>query len=160
MAFPVQRLRRLRKTKSLRLLTQETRLVSSDFILPLFVADNLKKPEAIDSMPGVQRHSVDSLIREADLAHSLGVPAVVLFGIPRKKNVSASEAYQAEGIIQKTVRRLKKEIPSLVVITDVCACEYTSHGHCGILEGGKWPMIQLLGCFKKLPFPMLKPVRT
>jgi porphobilinogen synthase len=131
-------------------LTQETRPVSSDFILPLFVAENLKKPEAIGSMPGVQRHSVDSLIREADLAHSLGIPAVVLFGIPRKKNASASEAYQAEGIIQKTVRRLKKEIPSLVVITDVCACEYTSHGHCGILERGQVANDPTLGLLQKI----------
>ena len=137
MPFPIQRLRRLRKTKSLRFLTQETRLAPSDFILPLFVAEGLKKPETIDSMPGVLQHSLDSLVREAGLAHSLGVPAVVLFGVPRKKDSLASEAYRPEGIVQKAVRRIKKEIPSLIVITDVCACEYTSHGHCGILEKGE-----------------------
>jgi porphobilinogen synthase len=136
MTFPIQRLRRLRRTKALRLLTQETKLSSSDFILPLFVVEGLKKPEAITSMPGVERHSLDSLVREANLAHALGIPAVLLFGIPKKKDVGATEAYRAEGIIQKAVRRLKKEIPSLVVITDVCACEYTSHGHCGILKNG------------------------
>ena len=136
MTFPIQRLRRLRRTKALRLLTQETKLTSSDFILPLFVVEGLKKPEPIASMPGVERHSLDSLVREADSAHALGVPAVLLFGIPKKKDAIATEAYRAEGIIQKAVRRLKKEIPSLVVITDVCACEYTSHGHCGILKNG------------------------
>jgi porphobilinogen synthase len=136
MSFPNQRLRRLRRTKALRLLTQETRLSPSDFILPLFVVEGLKKPEPIISMPGVDRHSLDSLVREAASAHSLDIPAVLLFGVPKKKDSTATEAYRAEGIVQKAVRRLKKEIPSLVVITDVCACEYTSHGHCGIFEKG------------------------
>ena len=136
MSFPNQRLRRLRRTKALRLLTQETRLSPSDFILPLFVVEGLKKPEPIISMPGVDRHSLDSLVREAALAHSLGIPAVLLFGVPKKKDFTATEAYRAEGIVQKAVRRLKKELPSLVVITDVCACEYTSHGHCGIVLKG------------------------
>jgi porphobilinogen synthase len=136
MSFPNQRLRRLRRTKALRLLTQETRLSPSDFILPLFVVEGLKKPEPIISMPGVERHSLDSLVREAASAHSLGIPAVLLFGVPKKKDSTATESYRAEGIVQKAVRRLKKEIPSLVVITDVCACEYTSHGHCGILHKG------------------------
>jgi porphobilinogen synthase len=134
MSFPVHRLRRLRKTKYLRALVQETRLGPSDFILPLFVAEGIKAPEVIPSMPGVQRHTLGSLVREAHNAHSLGVPAVLLFGIPKTKDKAASEAHKKTGIIQKSIQLLKKEIPSLVVITDVCACEYTSHGHCGILE--------------------------
>ncbi|HET9870443.1 MAG TPA: porphobilinogen synthase [bacterium] len=150
MAFPIQRLRRLRRTPGLRLLTQETRLAPSDFILPLFVAEGLSKPEPIPSMPGVDRHSLDSLVREASRAHVLGVPAVLLFGVPKKKDVKASEAYRPEGIVQKAVRRLKREIPSLVVITDVCACEYTSHGHCGLLQGKEVANDPTLGLLAKI----------
>ncbi|HVM32058.1 MAG TPA: porphobilinogen synthase [bacterium] len=150
MAFPTQRLRRLRRTRALRLLTQETRLSPSDFILPLFVVEGLKKPESIVSMPGVERHSLDSLVREAGQAHALGVPAVLLFGVPKKKDAAATEAYRSEGIVQKAVRRLKKEIPSLVVITDVCACEYTSHGHCGIIQKGEVANDPTLGLLRKI----------
>jgi porphobilinogen synthase len=134
MAFPTNRLRRLRKTESLRQLFQETRPVASDFILPLFVKEGTKSPEAISSMPGVNRHSLTSLVREASSAFSLGIPGVILFGLPRSKDPKATEAYNKNGIIQKAIRILKKELPGLVVITDVCACEYTSHGHCGILD--------------------------
>src|SRR5579859_3123214 len=118
MSFPTHRMRRLRKTKYLRALVQETRLMPSDFILPLFVAEGIKAPEAIPSMPEVRRHSLSSLIREAQGAHALGVPAVLLFGIPAKKDKAATEAYKKTGIIQRAVQLLKKEIPSLVVITD------------------------------------------
>ncbi len=134
MAFPTNRLRRLRKTESLRQLFQETRPVASDFILPLFVKEGIKSPEAISSMPGVNRHSMTSLVREASSAFSLGIPGVILFGLPRSKDPKATEAYNKNGVIQKAIRTLKKELPGLVVITDVCACEYTSLGHCGILE--------------------------
>ncbi len=136
MAFPIHRMRRYRKTKALRRLFEETRLGPADFILPLFVAEGLKSPQSIESMPGVQRHSFSSLVREAVSAHDLGVPAVLLFGLPTKKDSQATEAYNKNGVIQKAVRLLKKEVPNLAVITDVCACEYTSHGHCGILRGG------------------------
>lgn len=141
-------MRRLRRTKALRGLFEETMLGARDFILPLFVAEGLKSPEAISSMPGVFRRSLSSLVREAASAHALGIPAVLLFGIPIKKDPSAKEAYNSNGIIQKAVRVLKKEIPSLVVITDVCACEYTSHGHCGIISKGEVqndPTLVLLG---------------
>ena len=135
MSFPIQRMRRYRKTKTLRRLFQETRLASSDFILPLFVDEGLKSSESISSMPGVQRHGLSTLAREASSAYKSGIQAVLLFGIPRKKDSQAKEAHNPQGVIQKAVKLLKKETPDLAVITDVCACEYTSHGHCGILDG-------------------------
>ena len=135
MGFPIHRMRRYRKTKVLRRLFEETRLGPTDFILPLFVAEGLKSPVAINSMPGVYRHSFSSLVREASSAQALGIPAVLLFGLPLKKDPQAKEAYNKNGVIQKAVRLLKKEVPAMAVITDVCACEYTSHGHCGILKG-------------------------
>ncbi len=134
MTFPIHRMRRLRSTPALRDLFQETKPHTSDFILPLFVDENLKTPQAVGSMPGVFRHTLNSLTHEAERAHSLGIPAVLLFGIPKTKDVLGSEAYRKTGMLQKAVRTLKKEVPSLAVITDVCACEYTSHGHCGILQ--------------------------
>jgi porphobilinogen synthase len=150
MPFPIHRMRRLRKTKALRNLFEETRLHRSDFILPLFVEEGLKSPEPISSMPGVQRHSFDSLVHEAASAHKLGVPAVLLFGIPKKKDSGAHPAYQKNGVIQKAVRLLKKEIPDLAVITDVCACEYTSHGHCGIIVKGDVDNDQTLVLLQKI----------
>jgi len=135
MSYPTNRMRRMRKTKGIRALFQETRLSASDFVLPLFVVEGLKGSEAIDSMPGVRRHSLTSLIHEAKQAYSLGIPAVLLFGLPKAKDALGTQAYAKAGIVQKAVRLLKKEIPGLVVITDVCACEYTSHGHCGVLNG-------------------------
>src|SRR5581483_10577425 len=136
MSYPIQRTRRLRKTKALRGLFDETRLGPADFILPLFVAEGIKSPEPISSMPGVQRHSFSSLVKEAGAAYRLGLPAVLLFGIPKRKDNAAKGSYSDHGVIPKAVRLIKKEIPELVVITDVCACEYTSHGHCGILGQG------------------------
>jgi porphobilinogen synthase len=136
MTFPIQRMRRLRNTKTIRDLFQETRPQASDFILPLFVDENLKSPQAIVSMPGVYRHTATSLIREAEKAHALGIQAVLLFGLPKKKDNQATEAYRKTGVVQKAIRDLKKSTPSLAVITDVCACEYTAHGHCGIIEKG------------------------
>jgi porphobilinogen synthase len=135
MAFPVQRMRRLRSNKTIRNLFQETRPQTSDFILPLFVDEKLKSPQAITSMPGVFRHSFSSVVKEAEKAHRLGIQAVLLFGLPQSKDAQATEAYRKDGVVQKATRLLKKNIPSLAVITDVCACEYTSHGHCGIIQG-------------------------
>jgi porphobilinogen synthase len=137
MSFPEHRMRRIRRTPTLRRLFEEVRLVPADFVLPLFVEEGLKSPQPVTSMPGVERHTFASLVREARTAHSLGIQAVLLFGLPHRKDAAALQAFKANGVIQKTVRLLKKEIPSLAVITDVCACEYTSHGHCGILEGGE-----------------------
>lgn len=150
MSFPIQRMRRYRKTKTLRRLFEETRLGPTDFILPLFVAEGLKSPEPISSMQGVMRHSLSSLAREASAAHRLGIQAVLLFGIPKKKDALAKEAYNPSGIIQKAVKLLKRELTELAVITDVCACEYTSHGHCGIISKGDVDNDQTLGLLQKI----------
>lgn len=134
--FPVYRPRRLRQSRALRALVRETSLCSSRFVLPLFVRHGRKIRQPVASMPGVFQLSPDELLREATAAHAAGVPAVLLFGLPERKDEKASEAWAANGIIPQTVRLLKKELPELVVITDVCLCEYTSHGHCGIVRPG------------------------
>lgn len=132
--FPVYRPRRLRQTPVLRRLVSETQLDSAKFVLPLFARSGRKLREPIRSMPGVFQLSPDEVVKEAQAAHSVGVPAVLLFGIPDKKDEKASGAYARNGIVQQTVRLLKKELPDLLVITDVCLCEYMSHGHCGIVS--------------------------
>jgi porphobilinogen synthase len=136
MAFPVQRLRRLRTSETMRRLVRETRLASSQFILPLFVCPGEGVRKEIRSMPGVAQLSVDSVVREGEEAKSLGLGGVILFGIPEEKDELASGAYAEHGITQRAVRAIKREVPSLLVITDVCNCEYTSHGHCGWIANG------------------------
>jgi porphobilinogen synthase len=136
-SFPVCRLRRLRRTPALRSLVRETRLHASQLVLPLFVRAGRKLRRTIYAMPGVFQLSPDELLREAARAYESGVPAVLLFGIPEKKDDRASGAYAANGIVQQAVRLLKKELPKLIVITDVCLCEYMRHGHCGVVVGGK-----------------------
>jgi porphobilinogen synthase len=133
--YPVKRLRRLRYNPLLRDMVRETELSKNDFIYPLFVVtgDNIKKE--IKSMPGIYQLSVDHLIKECEEVASLGIPAVILFGIPAHKDETGSEAYDPGGIIQRAVRAIKSEVKDLLVITDVCMCEYTSHGHCGVLKG-------------------------
>jgi porphobilinogen synthase len=135
--FPVSRPRRLRQSPALRRLVAETSLNVSQLVLPLFARAGKKLRRPVDAMPGVFQLSPDEIVREAAAAHALGIPAVLLFGIPDKKDTKASGAYAKNGIVQQTVRLLKKEIPSLLVITDVCLCEYMEHGHCGIVQGGK-----------------------
>src|SRR5450759_2901618 len=135
--FPAYRPRRLRQSAALRQLVAETHLTASQLVLPLFVRAGRKICRPIAAMPGVFQLSPDELLREALRAHTLGVPAVLLFGIPDKKDAKASGAYAANGIVQQTVRLLKKELPQLLVITDVCLCEYMEHGHCGIVQRGK-----------------------
>ena len=135
--FPVSRPRRLRSSPALRRLVAETQLNISSLVLPLFVRSGKKFRAPVGSMPGVFQLSPDEIVREAAAAHALGVPAVLLFGIPDKKDAKASGAYAKNGIVQQTVRLLKKELPSLLVITDVCLCEYMAHGHCGIVHGEK-----------------------
>jgi len=132
--FPVYRPRRLRQSPAVRKLVCETRLSVEQLVLPLFARSGRKLRREIDAMPGVFQLSPDEVLREAARAHALGVPAVLLFGIPDKKNAKASGAYAKNGIVQQTVRLLKKELPELLVITDVCLCEYMEHGHCGIVE--------------------------
>jgi len=135
--FPSYRPRRMRQNAALRRMVSETSLETSRLVLPLFVRPGRKVRRPVASMPGVFQLSPDELLRDAAGAHALGVPAVLLFGIPDSKDARASGAYAAKGIVQQTVRLLKKELPDLLVITDVCLCEYMEHGHCGIVQRDK-----------------------
>ncbi len=135
--FPSYRLRRLRQSAALRRLVSETQLSAAHLVLPLFVRDGRRVRRPIHAMPGVFQLSPDELLREAVRAWESGVPAVLLFGIPAKKDAKASGAYAAKGIVQQAVRLLKKELPQLLVITDVCLCEYMEHGHCGLVHRDK-----------------------
>ena len=136
-AFPTLRPRRLRRTPALRRLVAETRLSVEQLVLPLFVRSGRKLRRPVAAMPGVFQLSPDEVIKEVTRACSWNVPAVLLFGIPTRKDAKASGAYARNGIVQQTVRLLKKELPDLLVITDVCLCEYMSHGHCGVVAGNK-----------------------
>jgi porphobilinogen synthase len=133
--FPIQRLRRLRYNPLVREMIAETALSVKDFIMPLFVVPGNNIKNEIKSMPGNYHLSVDNLVKECKEIEGLGVPAIILFGIPSHKDETGSEAYDDNGIIQQAVRAIKKECKNLLVITDVCMCEYTSHGHCGVLNG-------------------------
>ena len=135
--FPTYRPRRLRQSPALRQLVRETHLHVGQLVLPLFVRNGRKLRRPIAAMPGVFQLSPDELLREAARAHELGVPAVLLFGIPDRKDARASGAYAANGIVQQAVRLLKQELPQLLVITDVCLCEYMEHGHCGIVRNDR-----------------------
>jgi porphobilinogen synthase len=137
MGFPQYRLRRLRKNEIFRKITRETHLRPEDFILPLFVRPGKGVKQPISSMPGHSQFSIDLLIKEVEEAKSLGIPGVILFGIPEKKDERGSEAYSEDGIIQKALRAIKEKVKDILVITDVCLCEYTSHGHCGMVKEGR-----------------------
>ena len=132
MSFPQTRLRRLRANHALRGLVRETRLTPAEFIYPMFVAHGVDRREPIPAMPGIDHLSIAHAVQEAGEAHARGIPAVLLFGLPAAKDELGTGAYDDEGIIQMAVRALKEAHPDLTVITDVCLCEYTSHGHCGI----------------------------
>jgi porphobilinogen synthase len=134
MAFPVTRLRRLRRTAELRNLVCETRLTPDAFVYPMFVCPGEGVRKAVGSMPGVFNLSVDEAVKEAREAHALGVPAVILFGLPDKKDEVATGAWAEDGIVQQAARALKRDVPGLIVMGDVCLCEYMSHGHCGIVK--------------------------
>src|ERR1700693_621069 len=134
MAFPVTRLRRLRRTAELRNLVCETRLTPDAFVYPMFVCPGEGVRKAVRSMPGVFNLSVDEAVKEAQEVHSLGVPSVILFGLPDKKDEVATGAWADDGIVQQAARAVKNEVPGLVVMGDVCLCEYMSHGHCGIVK--------------------------
>ena len=136
MAFPIQRLRRLRSSEALRRLVRETQLAPSQFILPLFVVPGQGIRKEITSMPGNAQMSVDNVVRECQDCQKLGLGGVILFGIPAHKDELASGAYDPNGITQQAVRAIKKEVAGLLVIADVCNCEYTSHGHCGWIKDG------------------------
>ena len=147
MSFPQSRLRRLRQSPLLRTMVQETALSAKDFIYPLFVTHGKGVRKEIASMPNAYQLSIDYLVKEAQEASRLGIPAVILFGLPKKKDARGSEAYAPTGIIQQAVKAVKDRLPELVVITDVCLCEYTSHGHCGVVKEGRVlndPTLELL----------------
>ena len=136
MAFPVTRLRRLRSSGELRNLVRETRLTPDGFVYPMFVCPGEGVRKAIRSMPGVFNLSLDEAVKEARDAQSLGVPAVILFGLPDKKDDVATGAWEDSGIVQRAARALKREVPGMIVMGDVCLCEYMSHGHCGVVKAG------------------------
>ena len=134
MAFPTTRLRRLRQTDALRAMVRETRLSPQNLVYPLFACPGEGVRKEVRSMPGVYNLSVDEVVREAREAHSLGIPAVILFGLPATKDEFASGAYAEDGIVQRAMRAIKAEVPQMLVVGDVCLCEYTSHGHCGVVR--------------------------
>jgi porphobilinogen synthase len=136
MAFPVTRLRRLRRTSQLRALVRETRLTPEAFVYPMFVCPGEGIRKEVRSMPGVFNLSVDEVVKEAREVHSLGVPAVILFGLPDQKDNFATGAWADDGIVQQAARAMKREVPDLILMGDVCLCEYMSHGHCGVVKPG------------------------
>jgi porphobilinogen synthase len=134
--FPTVRMRRTRQNEQLRALVRETHLNVEQLIYPLFIAEDLAEPHPIAAMPGIVQWPLEHLGREMERIASLGIPAVLLFGIPTEKDEVGSQAYAEQGIIQQAIRRIKAETPGVLVITDVCLCEYTSHGHCGVIHNG------------------------
>jgi porphobilinogen synthase len=146
-AFPEYRPRRLRRTETLRRMVRETRVTPDDLILPLFVRPGEGERRAVPSMPGVDQTSVDELLKDAREAATLGIPAVLVFGLPPFKDERGTSGEADDGVVQQAVRALKSELPELVVITDVCLCEYTDHGHCGVVEDDRVlndPTLELL----------------
>jgi len=137
MYYPVFRPRRLRETETLRRMVRETRLTVDAFVMPYFVVHGRQVRREISSMPGNYHLSVDELVKEVKETAALGIPGVILFGLPATKDAVASEAYAKDGIVQRAIRAIKDSVSDLVVITDVCLCEYTSHGHCGVVEEGR-----------------------
>jgi porphobilinogen synthase len=135
MSFPTTRLRRLRSTPTLRRMVSETQLTADDFICPMFVVHGQAVRKAIQSMPGIYQLSVDQVVAEAEEAGELGIPSIILFGVPAVKDAVGSENFAEDGIVQQAIRAIKAALPELIVIADVCMCEYTDHGHCGIVQG-------------------------
>ncbi len=150
MAFPIQRLRRLRQHESLRRMVRETALSPADFIAPLFVVEGQGRREEIASMPGQFRLSIDLLVKEAVEINALGIPAIILFGIPAQKDERGSAGLDPNGIVQRAIKAVKTQAPNLMVITDVCIDEYTSHGHCGIVKDGKILNDDTLDCLRAM----------
>lgn len=134
--FPIVRLRRTRQNDRLRGLVRETHLSVDQLVYPLFVSEGLSEAHEITSMPGIMQWPVEQLGREVERIANLGIPAVLLFGIPNEKDAVGSQAYADQGVIQQAIRRIKTEVPDTLVITDVCLCEYTDHGHCGVIHDG------------------------
>jgi porphobilinogen synthase len=135
--FPIRRMRRLRRTAALRRLVQETHLAPSQLVWPLFVCHGEGVRNEVATLPGVFQTSVDELVRDAARAHQLGLGGIILFGLPATKDATGSEAYDEQGIVQQATRAVKRAVPELLVIGDVCLCEYTDHGHCGVVQDGE-----------------------
>ena len=146
MAFPIQRLRRLRQHETFRRMVRETHLAPSDLIYPLFIVEGRDRREEIASMPGQFRLSVDLLVKEAGEIAALGIPAIILFGIPYRKDDRGSSGFDPNGIVQRAVKAVKNQVPGLLVVTDVCIDEYTDHGHCGIVKDGRILNDETLEC--------------
>ncbi len=135
MSFPIHRPRRLRRNETFRRMVRETHLRVDDLIMPLFIVPGARVENPIGSMPGIAQLSVDRAVEECKQIRDLGIPGVILFGIPDEKDAVGSDAYNDDGIIQRALRALKEEVPGLTLLTDVCLCEYTDHGHCGVIKG-------------------------
>ncbi len=150
MAFPIQRLRRLRQHEALRRMVRETSLSPSDLIYPIFVAEGRDRRDEIASMPGQFRLSIDLLVKEAGEAAGLGIPAIILFGIPDRKDERGTSGFDPNGIVQRAIKAVKDQVPGLMVITDVCIDEYTSHGHCGIVKNGRILNDETLDCLRAM----------
>jgi len=147
MSFPIHRPRRLRTNKAVRDMVREINLTQNDLIYPMFVTFGKGVKKKITSMPGCSQMSVDEIVKEARNAYKLGIPAIILFGIPEHKDDKGTEAYNPKGVVQTAIKAIKDKVPDLVVITDVCMCEYMSHGHCGVIKHGKIlndPTLELL----------------
>ncbi len=150
MPFPQDRLRRLRATEGLRRMVRETRLSPDNLIAPFFVVEGRDARQPIGSMPGQWRLSVDHLIKDAGEVQALGVPAILLFGVPARKDEMGSQAWAPDGIVPQAIRAVKDRVPDLVVITDLCVDEYTTHGHCGIVRDGRILNDETLECLQKM----------
>lgn len=150
MAFPIQRLRRLRQHETLRRMVRETRLSPSDLIYPIFVTEGKDQRREIAPMPGQYRLSIDLLVKEAGEVAGLGIPAIILFGIPDRKDERGTSGFDPKGIVQRAIKAVKDHVPGLMVITDVCIDEYTSHGHCGIVKDGRILNDETLDCLRAM----------
>jgi porphobilinogen synthase len=150
MAFPIQRLRRLRQHEALRRMVRETRLSISDLIYPMFVVEGKGQRQEIASMPGQFRLSIDLLVKEAGEVAGLGIPAIMLFGIPDRKDERGTSGYDPKGVVQRAIKAVKDQVPGLLVITDVCIDEYTSHGHCGLVKDGRILNDETLECLRAM----------
>jgi len=157
MTFPVTRLRRLRQSDQLRGLVRETRLTPEAFVYPLFVCPGTAVRKEVRSMPGVFNLSVDEAVKDARQTHSLGVPAVILFGLPETKDEVATGAWSENGIVQQAARAIKSEVPDLIVMGDVCLCEYMSHGHCGVVRKAQMPQSLGAAAINSMAAVVVKP---
>ncbi len=150
MPFPKQRLGRLRRKEALRKMVRETHLRIDDLIFPVFVRSGKGQKVAISSMPGIFQYSIDTLCKELEEVQSLGIPAILLFGLPDSKDELGSQAHASQGIVQQAIKEIKSSFPTLIVITDICLCAYTNHGHCGIIKDGVVENDQTLGILQKI----------